>query len=338
MRLNKITMLAFAAILPFTAIANDRPENTWEVETIQAASDNEAENNAPFDYTKKQAIVVAKRSTILRGQKYEADIIMMNRDANCTYKTYVHDKLFENDRYSFYGATVGKYKYSGYILETDKKGNVKQFPFKCEYQVAEPFVEISNSKMDVFYAGTTNHIEIMAPGFSMSDLSINASNAAAMSRTPKGWNIKPIHNAVECVVAVSAKIDGKVCIIARKAFHVIPLPTPKAFLSDSENAYADCIIAKDTLVAAKKVVANCEDTALFAKKPLYSIQKFDLKCYNSKGKASSFHSDSDEITDKMRDALNKLKKGDTVYVTNIVAKGADGVERKLSPIELIIKQ
>lgn len=46
MRLNKITMLAFAAILPFTAIANDRPENTWEVETTQAASDNEAENNA----------------------------------------------------------------------------------------------------------------------------------------------------------------------------------------------------------------------------------------------------------------------------------------------------
>lgn len=337
MRLNKISILAFAAILPFTAIANDRPENAWVAETTQAASDNEAETEAPFDYTKKQAIVVAKRSTILRGQKYEADIIMMNRDANCNYKTYVHDKLVENGRYSFYGCAVGKHKYCGYILETDKKGNTKQYPFKCEYQVAEPFATISNSKMDVFYAGTSNHIEIMAPGFSMSDLSINASNAAAMSRTPKGWNIKPIRNAAECVVAVSAKLDGKVYIIDRKAFHVIPLPTPKAFLSDSENTYADGMIAKDTLVAAKKIVANFEDTTLFAKNPHYSILKFDLKCYNNNGKPSSFHSDSDEITDKMRNALNKLKKGDTVYVTNIVAGGDDGVERKLSPIEFIVK-
>lgn len=337
MRLNKISILAFAAILPFTAIANDRPENTWEAETTQAASDNEAENEAPFDYTKKQAVVVAKRSTILRGQKYEADIIMLNRDASCTYKTYVNDKLVENDRYSFYGRTIGKQKYSGYILETDKKGNTKQYPFKCEYQVAEPFATISNSKMDVFYAGTSNHIEIMVPGFSMSDLTISVSNTAAMSRTPTGWNIKPIRNDVECVVAVSAKIDGKVNVIARKAFHVIPLPTPKAFLSDSENAYADGIIAKDTLVAAKKIVANCEEKSLFADEPRFFILGFDLKCYNSKAKPSSFHSDSDEITDKMRDALNKLKKGDMVYVTNIVAKGADGKMRKLSPIEVIIK-
>lgn len=336
MRLNKISILAFAAILPFTAIANSNPESGLDVETQQTASNNEAETDAPLDYTKKQAIVVAKRSTILRGQEYKADIVMLNRDANCTYKTYVNDKLIENGKFSFIGSAVGKMTYRGYILETDKKGNSKQYPFKFECQVTEPFALISNSNTGVFYAGTSNYIEIIAPGISMSDMSIIVSNAKLV-RTPKSFDVRPVRSDIDCEVLVSAKIDDMNVTLARKTFHTIPLPTPKAFLSDSENTYADGIIAKDMLVAAKTIVANYEEISIYAKEPRYSILGFDIKCYGKKGKAISFHSDSDEITDNMRAALNKLKKGDTVYVTNIVAKGSDGKTRNLSPIEIVVK-
>ncbi|MCQ2191457.1 MAG: hypothetical protein MJZ23_01160 [Paludibacteraceae bacterium] len=392
MKLNKISILAFATILPLTAIAKE-PKTvlvsqsfertqfvTDEDDILEPAFDEAAydslcshvsilkatnEHNtadtmdeengnrmidaqteeAPIDYTKKQAIVVHKRSHVLRGNYYVADIVMLNRDPNCTYTTFVGKMDIKDGRYRVRNNAIGTYKYSGFIQETDKKGNVQLYRFTGTYTVAEPDANISSKTMDVLFAGTSNEVEVSAPGFSTSDLRIAVSNAVTV-KTSKGWDIRPMLVDKPCIVSVSAKIDGKETIVGRKQFKTLPLPTPTAFLSEriydltSYEAYDKIVDGKedkDSLLKSKKIVAKCEQMELFSKEPRYKVLEFDMKFYDRKGHEMVLHSNSDLITDEMREAMNKLKSGDCLYITNIASKGADGMKRMLSPIEVTVK-
>jgi len=49
-------------------------------------------------------------------------------------------------------------------------GEVNDYPFSSQYQVAKPATTISATKMNVFYAGVDNPISISSPGVPLENL------------------------------------------------------------------------------------------------------------------------------------------------------------------------
>lgn len=304
MMLNRIIAVVLIAFLPCAVMAEEA-----------------------IDYQKKQAVVVAKKSTIFRGDQYEADIIMSNPTPKCTYRVFLDEKEMEGAHYSKKGSDVGNIECRGYILETNKKGISRKYPFAFNYQVIEPWVDMSVVGGNVLYAGYSSKIEVSVPGVPQSELRIGAVNAS-VQRTENGFTVKPIKIGANCALDVSAYIDGKSCFIGRREFRVAPLPTPTINIKRGERLYNNGI--------SKKVFCDTDSVVVAALIPDYDfsaarfvISEFYVKCVVD-GKWVVYHSNSSVVTEEMKNAISKLREGDSFFLSDVKMKGDDRIPRIMS--------
>jgi gliding motility-associated protein GldM len=73
-------------------------------------------------------------------------------------------------RYAIRTDREGPTVFSGVIQMKDPTGVLKKYPFRSSYIVAKAAVVISPTKMNVFYAGVDNPVEISVPGVSDNDI------------------------------------------------------------------------------------------------------------------------------------------------------------------------
>ena len=71
--------------------------------------------------------------------------------------------------YSIPATGIGNQRRAAKILLTTESG-VKEYEETFEYQVAKPMAVVSPTKMNVFYRGVPNPIDVSVPGFSPEDL------------------------------------------------------------------------------------------------------------------------------------------------------------------------
>ncbi len=90
------------------------------------------------------------------------------------------------------------------------EGNVKSYPFHSSYLVAKPALVISPTKMNVFYIGVPNPVEISVPGVPDEDLRPSFGGPGGLSGAKGKYTVNVSSGAgTECTHAVSAKMpDG----------------------------------------------------------------------------------------------------------------------------------
>jgi gliding motility-associated protein GldM len=203
------------------------------------------------------------------------------------------------------------------------------YPFNIEYEVIEPLVVISPTKMNVFYEAVENPVTISVPGVNSKDISISITNATYT----KGKNqflvtVNPRSAGLKSVITVSAKIDGKLRTIGNMEFRIKRIPPPIAKVAGITEGK----LARSLLIAQTGVVAEMED---FDFELEYKVTRFNVSAVKN-GYSVDERSENNRFTKAQIELMSGMARGTKIFINEIVAVGPDKTPKKLGGITITI--
>lgn len=307
-------------------------------------------------FNELEAVVIANSNYIIRGNPYKANIFLAARDTTQAPDIYVVEgvsqpwiettdavtgqKKYERKEglnytkvdaekgtgkglYERSGSSIGQRTWGGIIEIKGPGGEPIIRPFSAEYTVAEGSVVVSPTKMNVFYLGVDNPVEISVSGIAGNKIRASASNGALEQRG-NAWimRAKRIGN---CLVSVSAELDGKWSTVGTKEFRVKAVPDPIATVNNQKGGG----IAKNVLMAQSGVVASMPPDFDFDLK--FTVTEYTVMAV-IQGFVQERKVKGNQFTQEVRNLINNLSKGNPLYIQDIKAVGPDGSVRTLSTI------
>lgn len=290
---------------------------------------NPKRNDYTFD-----AFVIPNSRLVMRGGKYEAQIVLASIDGTQKPDIYVGGTRLADGKYVAGANSAGTYTYSGHINLTQADGTVSRFPFSSTYTVIEPMATISPTMMNVLYAGIDNPISISVPGIPMSAISASMTNGT-LTRTGDRWIARPQGVGKEAVITVTATVDGHTSTVATMAFRIRKLPDPVAYIPTGDSEYkGGRPLPKASLLGANGVAAHIDDGIIDAK---FTVTSFQTVFIDQNGDALPENSAGSQFSQRQKDKMREVKAGRRFYITNIKATGPDNISRDLAPIEVIVR-
>ena len=278
---------------------------------------------------------------VMRGSVYEAQIVMAAVDTTQTPSIYIGDKLYNPAKQGYYSVTAGRegiQTLQGY-LEVDKPdGTTEKLPFESSYFVSEPVATVSNTMMNVMYAGIDNPLSISVPGVAAGQVSASMTNGT-LTRTASGWVAKPKTVDQDAVITVTANQNGRTMTVSQTSFRVRRLPDPTPYLlckdaaGNSVRYKGGTPISKQALLAAGGIRAAIDDGLLSVE---FTVKSFRIDIFDSMGNDIPEDSQTSAYSERQRTAVSRLQRGKKFFITRVKAVGPDGIERTLSPIEVIV--
>ncbi|MFZ1675759.1 MAG: gliding motility protein GldM, partial [Saprospiraceae bacterium] len=135
-------------------------------------------------------VSAAKKSYVIKGDTYEADIFL-SAAAGSDSKTSISINVDGRSlpvgadgvaKYTAGTSSVGIRKYNASINVTNPvTGETNTFKNEFEYEVGERSVSVSATKMNVFYMGVPNPVEVSAAGVPSNQVQVNMSGAGGGS-------------------------------------------------------------------------------------------------------------------------------------------------------------
>ena len=289
---------------------------------------------------KLDAFVIPNSKLVMRGGKYSADIVLAAVDTTQRPAIFVNGRqLPANTRtYEFMAGQTGTFTYSGYLDVTRGDGTTSRYPFQSDYTVIEPTATVSATMMNVRYAGINNPISISVPGVAQNAVSATMTNGS-LTRSGDHWNAHPTRVGAECVITVTATLEGRSQTVSTSTFRVRKLPDPTAYIAykdskGNENHYKGSKpFAKSLLLAANGLDAAIDDDLLNVH---YAVVDFETIVFDSMGNAMPEKSAGSRFSERQKTSFRRLSRGKRFYITRIRAKGPDGIVRDLSPMEVIV--
>ncbi|MCF0181478.1 MAG: gliding motility protein GldM [Muribaculaceae bacterium] len=286
------------------------------------------------------AFVVPQSRIVMRGTKYSANIVLAAVDTTQRPVVYINGHRLGNDRglYEVGAGAAGNYDYSGYIEVMGRDGSVTRRDFKSAYTVIDPLATISATMMNVLYAGINNPISIAVPGVPENSISATMTNGT-LTKSGNGWVAHPTKVGAECEITVSAEMDGQRTNVGSTKFRVRKLPDPMPYIAFKDaNGVPSRYkggrpFPKATLLAASGVDAAIDDDILNID---YKVLSFEIVYFDSMGNAIPELSSGSNFSERQVAAIRRLQRGKRFYISRVKAVGPDGIQRDLSPIEVII--
>ena len=282
-------------------------------------------------FSSAQAQVIQVKNYVMEGDSFKASISIAAYDETQTPTIIVTDK-FINDTlpdftnadtvrnfsrgkglYSIPAKGIGVQKRAAKILLATETGT-KEYPVEFEYQVAKPMAVVSPTKMNVFYRGVPNPIDISVPGYSPEDLTVSGTNVTLK-------RIKP--GQYEATVRDKAKGDAKITVKANGRtigkpieFRLKRIPSPAA----SINGKKEGVMSKGKLSKAQGIAASLTNFPFDLK---YTVESYDVRLTDGEY-TKTIKVKGNKFTTEVKDKILKLKPGSDISFTNIRAKGPDG--------------
>lgn len=296
-----------------------------------------------FRVNQIKAYVIPNSRNVIRGGKYTAQLVLSAEDSTQLPHYYVNNKELAADlkgKYEMICNTTGNFSLTGFIELQHADGTKIMRPFKEDYTVVEPTATISPTLVNVFYAGIENPIEISVPGVPNSQVTATITNGnGTLTRVGNNWSVKPTQIGKECLIAVSASLDGRSQVVATKTFRVRALPTPRPFIvyTDDKGVQqrykGDRAISKASVLAAPGIIAALDDDFLDV---TYRVLSFETTFINAMGDNVFERTEGTKFSEKMMGRFRNLSKGSRFFISRVRAIGPDGVEQSLPPLEVII--
>lgn len=328
-------MPAIAAITLLTKLQNDirQAENETMSNFITSVDIGDVRVN------ELNAYVIPNSNMIIRGGKYSANIVLAAIDTTQRPTIYVNGSRLNNPKglYEFVPGAVGTHDFSGYIEVMRGDGSIDKRPFKSSYTVIEPMATISPTMMNVLYAGINNPISISVPGVPMSAVQATMTNGT-LTRNGDQWIAHPGKVGTEAEISVSAQLEGRTQQVGSMKFRVRKLPDPTAYLpvrdaQGNVNHYKGTPrrISKAALMGAEGLGAAIDDDLLNVN---FTVVSFSTYFYDSMGNAIPEVSNGSHFSSRQKEQFKRLKPGKSFFITNVKAKGPDGITRDISPMEV----
>ena len=287
------------------------------------------------------AYVIPNSNMVMRGGKYTANIVLAAIDTTQRPAVFVNGSKLANDRgvLEFTTGSVGKHDYSGYIEVARGDGTVDRRPFSSSYTVMEPMATISATMMNVLYAGIDNPISISVPGVPMNAVTATMTNGT-LTRNGDHWVARTSQVGTEATINVSAQMDGRSQPVGAMTFRVRKLPDPLPYIP-IKDAQGNTIhykgapkkISKAALMAAEQLGAAIDDDLLNV---TYSVVSFSTTFFDSMGNAIPEVSNGASFSPRQKEQFKRLKPGKKFFITDVKAKGPDGITRDIPPLEVTL--
>lgn len=287
-----------------------------------------------------EAFVIPYSRIVMRGNPYQANIVLAAVDTTQRPVTYINGTMLDNDRgiYEVPTGSSGVFDYAGTVEVTHGDGTVSTHEFSSSYTVIEPTATISATMMNVLYAGIDNPISIAVPGIPSNAISASMTNGS-LTRSGENWIAKPTKVGEECVVTVTATSGGSSQTMATTSFRVRKLPDPAPYIeykdaNGNPDRYKGGPIGKGILLATDELSAAIDDDMLNV---AYKVVSFRTVIYDSMGNAIPEVSDGAKFSERQKTSLRRLSRGKRVLITDVQALGPDGIQRKIAPMDVIIQ-
>ncbi len=292
-----------------------------------------------FKFNTLDAIVKPQSSYVTTGSKYRAEIFLGAYDNQNAPEVFicgpgakvdtsgkVPQIIGESIKLPMEGAKAileqtasgaGLKQVSGIIKFTPVGGAPVIQPFNTEYEVATPTLVVSPTKMNVFYRGIDNPVEISVAGYSAKDISPSISNGT-LGKAAEGFIVKPGTGPTATVSVSVTNPDGTKKAMPGKEFRVKDIPKPQPFFGG--KTITDQLIKKQDLTASAGVIAKLEN---FQFDLSFQIVEYTVSATLS-GSLAEERVQGAAMTAKAKEIVGKVKTGQKVYIENIKAKGPDG--------------
>lgn len=304
-----------------------------------------------FKFTELDAVIIPKSSYVFAGDTFRAEVFLAAFDPTQDPVVYLSDKSValndstplrkdasimvdvSNSRghVKIPAKATGDYRYKGIIEFKGPDGLPRPYSYEINYEVALPSLTVAPTKMNVFYKGVDNPVEISAPGVSLDDLRPSISNGT-LKRSGKGWVVK-VRQGNSAVITVRAQMpDGSVKMMGKKDFRVKTVPDPKPFFAGKSPT--DNRVKKTELTAAQGVIAKLEDFDFDMK---FTITQFKMVTVIN-GTPVDKLIKGPRVNADMKAIFKKARPGQMILIESIKAKGEDGSIRSLPPISLKVSK
>ncbi|MDE7153034.1 MAG: gliding motility protein GldM [Muribaculaceae bacterium] len=286
------------------------------------------------------AFVIPQSRLVMRGGKYQANIVMAAVDTTQRPTVFINGKKLDNDRGLFEApaSSVGTFDYTGYIEVPRGDGSTTRQDFTSSYTVIEPSATVSATMMNVLYAGIDNPMSISVPGVSPGSVTATMTNGT-LTRSGDHWVARPAKVGQEATVTVTAEIDGRRQEVASTKFRVRKLPDPSPYIpfkdakGNTDRYKGGKPIAKTLLLQSPGIEAAIDDDLLNIS---FKVLSFETVFFDSMGNAIPEVSDGANFSQRQKDSFRRLQRGKRFYISRVKAVGPDGITRELAPLEVIV--
>ena len=311
-----------------------------------------------YKFTDLKPLVVPESNYILRGDSFRADVLLAAYDATNAPEIYVDGAKWDGRDSSMLayeglegltigsdgmgklriptrGMSLGEMNFKGLIRYQGPDGNIEPYSFYTPtITVAEPALVVSPTKMNVFYRGVPNPVEVSVPGVPQDKIEVRIDGGHKISKQPDGsYVVEPSSNSSvrEANITVSAELpDGSKKTLPAKNFRVKRIPDPVAFWTGKKPT--DKGITKAEVLSFAPVAARMEG---FDFDVQVRVKSFTLKI-SKDGAFSDLPSGNNRITPDQQEALKRVRRGNIIYLEDILVSMPDGTERDLPPMKLKI--
>ena len=227
----------------------------------------------------------------------------------------------------------GDYVFRGVLNHFKPDGTRESIKFVTpRITISQPALVVSPTKMNVFYRGLENPVEISVPGVAAENIRPTINNGHKLRRTSSGWIVIPnkstqIKSATISVVATLE--DGSEMRMPQKEFRIKSIPNPDPSLGDDID-FRKPTVSKATLAGpppVKAILSNFE----FQVKP--KVTKFSLT-FKKNGTFVTLKSNNSRFTPDMLEAVRRFRVGDSFYLEDIEALMPDESVRPLPSLKL----
>ena len=306
-----------------------------------------------YKFTNLMPLVVPESNYILRGDSFRADVLLAAFDGTNPPDIYVDPKKWnERDsslleyenidalpigadglgklRISTRGMSLGESNYKGLIRFQGPDGNIQDFPYYTpKFTVAEPALVVSPTKMNVFYRGLPNPVEVSVPGVPGDKIDVRISGNHRLKKESDGtFTITPGTDK-KANITVSAELpDGSKKTLPAREFRVKRIPDPVPFFVGKTPS--DRSISKQALVGADGIGAQMVNFDFDVR---VVVKSFSVSVSRD-GTLVEKNSNSNRLTADMKQLFNRVSRGNVVYFEDIIVGMPDGTERQVAAMKL----
>jgi gliding motility-associated protein GldM len=301
-----------------------------------------------FKFDTLSARIVANSNYVLIGDEYKSEIFVAAFSTTSNPKVWlgnvdtvkneivgpIDSTSVKVERgvgiYTNKPSSEGEQKLGGLIRVKNPVDNSwVSYPFKTTWMAARPAAVVSPTKMNVFYIGVDNPVDISVPGVPAENLSPSLSGGGSISGS-RGKYIVRVTKGPKVTVNVGAKIGGTNKSMGSSEFRVKSVPSPVTNFGGKRASDPTNGISKAALGGAQGVIAEMVDFDFDLK---FQVLSFDVTMLIG-GSEITKPSNGNMLSGGQKEILAKAKTGSKIYIENVKVKGPDGSIRSISGVTL----
>ncbi len=283
-----------------------------------------------FKFNKLEAVVSSPTNYVLMNQPYKAEVFLAACDTTAIPTIKLDggsDLPVEGSKGIYTGGTgaPGDKTWGGVIeIKSPATGEILKFPFKSTYTVGQASLVVSPTKMNVFYIGVDNPVDVSVPGVPPGNVTPFITGGGSITRSGNSWVVR-VKEIGKVSVGANAKLEGQNKNMGSKEFRVKKVPDPIAKVGGRQGG----AVQKNWLAAQTGVSAVLDN---FDFDLQFKVIGFNVSCVLKGGFLEDARSTGATFTAQQLQLIRQVASGKKVYIEDVQAKGPDGTVRDLGSI------